>query len=434
MRYLIVLFMFLSQAHASEKLTLDVEKYKLKNGLTVLLYVDKNVPLVSLQQWFRVGSRNEKPGRTGLAHFFEHMMFKGTEKFKEKQLNDAIEGNGGNLNAFTTNDYTGYHVTIPSEHLKLMLEIEADRMVNLTIDKKTVDTEREVVKEERRMRVENSVRGAMWEAMFKSTFKVNNYRWPVIGYMSDLNATSVEDFKKFYQTYYSPNNAVLVVAGDFDKDKAKRWINKYYANIKAAEVPPVSKIEEPKQRSSRNVKLKKPVQSTSIMYAFQAPKLGTKDALALDVLAEILGSGDSSRLYRQLVYKKQLATKTWAYNYSLLDSGIFLVSAEVRPKSSVKRVLSTINSQISRLQSKKVSEKELEKVLNRIQYEIVSQLKTLKGRARALASAEVEYGDYKEIFNLVEKYNKVTAADVQRVAKLYLKPNQRNLIQIVPGK
>jgi len=213
----------------------SVDKYRLKNGMTVLLHQDSSLPIYSLHLWYDVGSSDEEQNRTGLAHFFEHLMFKGTKKNKEGVYDDLIEENGGSNNAFTTRDYTGYYVEMPAGTLETVLKLEADRMTNLSFSKDKIKREREVVKEERRLRVENSPFGLAFESLFAQGYNKSAYKWPVIGSMRHLERSSVSDFKTFYERYYAPNNAVLVIAGDFRKSKAKRWIKKYFGSLKPRE-------------------------------------------------------------------------------------------------------------------------------------------------------------------------------------------------------
>lgn len=419
-------------AQASEKISLDIERYKLDNGLTVLLYQDTTVPNVIVHQWFKVGSRNERPGRTGLAHFFEHMMFKGTKQISEKKLKNTIEGNGGSLNAFTSKDVTAYHAIMPKGFLEDLLQIESDRMRNLIISKPIVQTEREVVKEERRRTHENSIRGTLSDRMFTATYKVHPYSWPIIGYMSDLNATAVSDFQAFYDQYYVPNNATVLIAGDFDKSKAKSLVKKYYSHIKPVQLLPIKMKKEPEQKSPRSVTIKRNVQNVSFRVTFKTPSLKAKDTYALDLLSGILGDGKSSRLYNRLVYREQKASSIFAYNYSLMDAGIFIIGGDVKPGQPAETVYKKIYSEIYKVRNNKVSQLELEKVRNQVQYSLIRQLKTLSGKARMIASAQVEHGDYKIIFDYINRYNQVTVEDIQRVAQEYLTPTQRTVVQVVP--
>jgi zinc protease len=388
--------------------------------------------MVTVHQWFKVGSRDEKPGRRGMAHFFEHMMFKGTKKISEKQLKQTIEGNGGSFNAYTSKDVTVYHSMMPKEFLEQVLELESDRMRNLIISKPVVDTEREVVKEERRRSRENSVSGTISDAMFKTTFKVHPYSWSTIGYMKDLNSTSIADFQAFYDQYYVPNNATLIIAGDFDKSKAKSLVKKYYGGIKTVPLPQLTINSEPEQKSPRSVKIKRNVQNVTFRMTFRTPSVKEEDSYALDILSGILGDGASSRLSHRLVYKDQQLSSVYATNYTLKDAGIFIVAGDIKPGQPAESVYNKIYSELYKLRNQKVTEQELDKVRNQTQYMIINQLKTLSGKARMIGMAEVEYGDYRALFDFVNRYNKVTVEDIQRVANKYLTPARRSLIQVIP--
>tara|TARA_B100000749_G_C18450136_1_gene476086 strand:- start:48254 stop:49561 length:1308 start_codon:yes stop_codon:yes gene_type:complete len=411
---------------------LDVVKYKLDNGMVVLLNKDNSVPMVSVHQWYRVGSKNEVVGKTGLAHFFEHLMFKGTKKYPAHDLEFIIQSNGGSNNAFTSRDYTGYYISLPSDKLELALDIESDRMVNLQFDMKAINSEREVVKEERRMRVENSISGSIWEAMFKSIFKVNQYRWPVIGYMRDLNAATMKDFKDFYKTYYSPNNSVLVVSGDINISNAKSMIEKYYGKLQPQKIPAIEKLSEPEQKGHRTTTLRKNAQSSTFMVGYQGPNVEDADLAAMEVLSYILGNGDSSRLHQRLVYRTQLANSTWAFTYSLAVRGAFLVNVAVKPGADLNKAISAAYGEIYKVRAEKVKEEELTKARNMLVSELVDRLKTTNGVAQSLAAVETITGDYTRLFSDIEKYSNVTVDDIQRVAKKYLKPDQRSIVMVVP--
>lgn len=416
------------------KINLDVERYQLKNGLTVLLHKDDSAPIVSIHQWYRVGSRHEKVGRTGLAHFFEHLMFKGTPLVSGKELEQVIQKNGGVNNAFTSRDYTGYYANMPSDKLEVILKIESDRMRNLLFKQKEITSEREVVKEERRYRVENSVTGSLYEAMFKTVFKVSPYRWPVIGYMKDLNAASINDLKDFYQSYYAPNNSVLVVAGSFNKSKVKKLINKYYQGIPVSKIRPEVDVPEPKQSAFRKTILKKDVQAATVAVAYKTVPAGHKDVYALDLMGMILGSGSSSRLYKDIVYKKQVASSTFAGGYNLGKEGLFIVYGSLKTGKSSKVVESSIFRESKKLQKVLVSLKELEKVKNITLKNYVDSLKSVSGKAQSLALNEILFGDYSEMFKDMDNYLKVTPEDVMRVARKYLNKSNASMVKILPKK
>lgn len=411
-----------------------VEKYVLKNGLTVLLHPDKSIPSVSVQEWFRVGSKDEMPGRTGLAHFFEHMMFKGTKKFPKDTFGKFLNSKGAEVNAFTSNDYTGYYINAPSEHLELLLQIESDRMRNLLLDQKEVNSEREVVKEERRMRYEDNIDGGIREKMSGLMFSELPYRWLPIGSMADLNAASMDDMRAFYKSFYSPNNAVLVIAGAFDTATAKQWIEKYYGGLPREEIKrPEFKAEAPQTKERRAV-IEREAQAPTVAVGYRLPDLRSPDHYALDLLSIILGQGQSSRLYKQLVYRNEVALNTYASSWGQTLAGQFSVYASLKPNMNPENILRMIEKEISALRSTNVSQKELDKARNIFIKEYVDGLKRISGRARILASYETLLGDYTRIFSDLKEYQKVTPEDIKRVAKLYLQLNQRNIVTVLPRK
>ncbi len=416
----------------SSAIQFKVEKFKLENGLTVLLHEDSSTPMITYHQWFRVGSKDEDVGRTGLAHFFEHLMFKGTQKFLGKDFDRMIQANGGSNNAFTSRDYTGYYINMPSDKLELMIDIESDRMVNLLFDPKEIKSEREVVKEERRYRTENTVDGILDEAMFRTVFKVHPYRWPVIGSMADLNAATLEDMKEFYRRYYAPNNAVVVIVGDFKASKARALIEKYYGPIPSQKLEMKTLPKEPKQLGQRMVTLNKDVQSPTVALAYLASASGAADSYAFDLLSNILTSGPSSRLHRRLVFSEQTATSVSSWAYTPKEPGLFQVSASIKPGVDADRVLRALYFEVGKMREQLVSADELQKAKNQIMTDYVQGLKTISGKARALAVNEIVMGDYNELFRDLEKYNRVTAEDIKSVADRYLRPNQRSVFRVLP--
>ena len=422
----------LSEPSFSDKIRFQVEKFQLNNGMTVLLHVDHSAPLISYHQWFRVGSRHEKVGKTGLAHFFEHMMFRGTKDISHEALEKMIRGNGGNYNAFTSRDYTGYYEDMPAGKLPLLVKIESDRMRNLIFSDEIIQKEREVVKEERRYRVTNSVSGSMNESIFSTVFKVHPYRWPIVGYMSDLNAAKIDDFKEFYRIHYAPNNAVLVVAGSFDPKQAKKLISEAYEKIPPQKIPEVKVASEPEQKGARLQTLRQNVQSPTLAVVFPAPKAGDQDAYALDLLSNILGEGQSSRLYKRIVYNEQSALNVGAFNYTPKEAGLFQISASVKPGASKDKVLTSIYGELYKLRKYLVSEKELDKAKNQIMKAYVDGLKTISGKARILAINEIYFGDYQVLYKDLEKYEAVTREDIVKVAAKYLLPEKRSVIQVLP--
>ncbi|MCB0350950.1 MAG: insulinase family protein [Bdellovibrionales bacterium] len=425
---------FWGVAHSSvnQSVQFEVEKFQLDNGLTVLVHVDRSMPIISYQQWFRVGSSNEKPGRTGLAHFFEHLMFKGTKKYPKGEIDKIIQMNGGSNNAFTTEDYTGYYTNLPSDKLELIIDVESDRMRNLIFDEKEINSEREVVKEERRMRYENSVYGSLFLQIRNTLYKTSAYRWPVIGYMKDLNATNLAELKEFYNTYYAPNNAVVVVAGDVSVSEVKKLMKKYYGGIPRQTLPDLKLTPETEQRAARYSKLEKDVQGVTLAIVYPGVPVGHPDAHALDLMTSALGAGSSSRMYKRLVYKNQLATDVSMSNSNDKLSGEISTYVSLKPGVTANAAQALVNSEIAKIKSDLVSPDELQKLKNQIKLGYVKGLQTMASRARALALNEVYFNDYKVLFEDLEKYEKITAEDIQRVAKTYLVPGKKNVVQISP--
>lgn len=417
---------------SAQLIRFPVEKYQLANGLTVLLHEDHSVPLISYHTWFRVGSKDEEPGLTGMAHLFEHMMFKGTKKYSGDQFDQILQANGANNNAFTTQDYTGYYENLPPTALELVMDIESDRMVNLTIDQKNLDSERDVVKEERRMRVDNNPVGSVYERIYETVFKISPYKWPVIGYMKDLDNVTVENATKFYRTYYAPNNAVLVIAGDFKTSRAKELIEKFYSKIPRQEIPEKKPVPEPDQKAFRTAFIARDVQSPTVTLSYQAPKAGNDEAYALDLLSNIMGYGPSSRLYRRLVHTAQSATGVSVYNTTHQAQGVVTIMAELKPGQDPKNVEELIRRELWGPQNRLVTPRELKSAKNQIIMQYVDSLKTVFGKARSLAYSEIIYNNYEQLFNDLEKYMKVTPEEIKKSASKYLGKEKSVLVTLTP--
>lgn len=416
------------------EIKIDVQKFKLNNGLVVLMTRDPSAPLLSYHQWFRVGSRHEQAGRTGLAHFFEHLMFKGTTKYPPGKFDKIIQSNGGANNAFTSRDYTGYYVDLPGDKLELVMDIESDRMRNLVLEQKSIASEREVVKEERRSRVDDDVMGTLWEQIFLTVYKVHPYKEPVLGSMKDLEASTIEDLRSFYNAYYAPNNAVVVVSGNIEYDKTKALIEKYYGSIAAQNLPIEEIPPEPLQTAERTQNIVKDVQSETLAIVYRTPALKHADTPALDLLANVLGNGSSSRLHKRLVYNEQTSSSASSWTYGQRDSSLFALTVSMKPGVSSARALSSVNNETQRIKSELVTDSELAKAKNQLMLSFISQLKTASGKAYALASAEVLYDDYTYMFEELLRYEKITKEDLKRVAGAYLNPQNRSVVKVVPRK
>ncbi len=411
-----------------------VERYSLPNGMIVLLHPDASLPAVSVQTWFRVGSKDEMVGRTGLAHFFEHMMFKGTAKYPMDTWGKYLNSKGAETNAFTSGDYTGYYINAPSEQLGLILDIESDRMRNLLLDEKQVMSEREVVKEERRMRYEDNIEGGIHEKMSELMFTKLPYRWLTIGHMADLNAASMEDLRAFYKRYYSPNNAVMVVAGSFDTQELKRTIEKTHGKLQKETITRPEVVQDEPQTKERRATIEREAQSATLAIGYRLPEMQHNDHYALDLLSNMLGSGQSSRLHKRLVRKLETATGAGTYSWGQILAGRFMAQVSLKPKQDVEKTIQVVEQEIARMRTETVSQKELDKARTLFMKDYVDGLKRLAGRARMLASYEILYGDYTRIFSDLKKYQEITPADIKRVANTYLKPEQRNIVVVNPKK
>lgn len=414
------------------RVEMPVEKFVLENGLTVLLLEDHSVPLVSYHTWYKVGSRNETPGVTGAAHMLEHMMFKGAKKYDGKQFDKILHENGMENNAFTTYDYTGFYQILPSDRLELMMDMEVDRMSSLQIKPEDLKSEIEVVKEERRWRTDNSPTGAVREALMLDLFSGSSYGWPVIGYMKDIEDYTSDKLRFFYDTYYKPNNAVLVIAGDIDSNKVKQLVKKYYGVLKpTGQQAPEFIARAPINKVRENI-VKKDVQNATVYISWPSVPAGHPDGYALDIAGTLLGSGTSSRLYKKMVYEQQNAIGVFAYNYSMKFDGMFSIGSSVKSGKNLGSIKKTLMSELNLMRTKLVSNNEIDKATTSIIKGSVDELTTLDGKARALAVNEILTGDYQNFYKDIEKYKSVTAEDVRRVVQKYLRPEIALYVDLTP--
>ena len=418
---------------AGLRISFPVVKYKLENGLTVLLQEDHSVPMISYHTWYRVGSRDEQPGVTGAAHMLEHMMFKGAKKYSGKDFDQILHENGITNNAFTSWDYTGFYENLPASKLELMMDVEVDRMRFLALRAADLKSELEVVKEERRWRVDNNPSGLLRETLFGMAFEKNPYRWPVIGTMQDITNYTPEKLRVFYDQYYVPNNAVLVLVGDLEIEKTKALIQKYYGQLKASPLPPRQYPQETPQLKPRRRIVKSDVQSPTVMLAYPGVASGHPDSFALDLLASVLGNGPSSHLNRKLVYNAQVATSAGSYDQTNADPGLFLATASLKPGQNAGQAEKMLHQEVMRLKTAPLLTKELDKAKNQLMKDFVEGLTTIDGKAQSLAVNEIIYGSYEKLFTDLEKYEAVTVADLSRVAKEYLKSERENVAILLPN-
>ena len=433
MRLLVLsLFLLLSSIAPAEAQNFKVQEAVLDNGLKVLLLEDHKSAVVTFQVWYRVGSRNEIDGRSGLAHFLEHMMFKGTKKMKPEEYSRIIAQNGGNSNAFTTQDHTVYFATMSRDKIGVEIELEADRMTNAVLD--DYESEKMVVMEERRLRTEDNPGSALGEVMGAVAYAVYPYRRPVIGWMSDILNLSGDDLRQFYKTYYAPNNAFIVVVGDFEAQKILAKIKQEFGKIARGAEPPKVTLEEPPQKGERRVALKKEAELPLLSMYYHVPNLQNSDGFALDLLSVILASGRSSRLYQDLVYNKRLATGVDAdYDGVSIGPATFSFTAQVMPDKQQAEVESAIDKLVAQVRSAPVSDRELEKAKNQVEAAFVFGQDSIFGQAMKIGQYE-SAAKWQFINTYLPGIRAVTAADVLRVAKKYLDPDRRTVGILVPTK
>jgi len=411
-----------------------VEERSLKNGLQIRLLRDSSLPVCTLYGFFRVGSRNERPGITGISHLFEHMMFNGSKKYGPKEFDRRLEAAGGTSNAYTSHDLTAYYEDFASEALPLVLDLEADRMASLIIDDSSLAREREVVKEERRFRTDNDIDGMMDEGLGALAFLAHPYRWPVIGWMSDIEAITRQDCERYFRSYYAPNNCTLVLVGDFEADAAMREIERLYGGIAPGEPLPAVSSGEPRQKGARRAEIRYPSQAAAVLAGFRGPSGRDPDSLVLDLIETALSSGEGARLKRALVYEQELCVDSHVYYGWRMDPGLFEISLKLNPGVDPQRAESSLWAELSRLSDEQISERELERAKNLVRNQLLRALSTTNGRAHTIGQMEVMLGTWRAMLDLPDRYASITAADVQRVARKTFAPHRRNVVTLVPGE
>jgi predicted Zn-dependent peptidase len=410
---------------------LRTRQTKLDNGLTVLTLEDHTTPVVAMQMWVRVGSTDEARV-TGLAHLFEHMMFKGSKNIPPEKHGQIIQSRGGRTNAYTTPDVTVYTTEVPSEALPLVIALEAERLANLDISEENLASEREVVLEERRMRTEDRPGGRAQEALYALTFQALPYRWPVIGWRSDIENTTIEDCRSFFSTFYAPNNIVISIVGDFDGDAALEQIRESFGDLAPAAEIPRHRTREPRQRGVRRAQVHFDVSAPILAAAWQTPPVGHPDAEALDVAGEILSGGRSSRAYRRLIYEEQIALSAYGGNSELAGAGVFGAYASVRPGASIDHVEASFFEEIARLRDEPVTSEELDKAKRQLEVSMVHELTTNAAIASRIGYDVTVLGAIRPLEDRLAAIQAVDAADVQRVAQTYLTDEGRNVVHVVP--
>jgi len=425
----------LISVNAQQVNKIKFEQYKLDNGLNVILHQDKTTPIVAVTVLYHVGSKNEDPSRTGFAHFFEHLLFEGSENIGRGEYMKTVSSNGGILNANTSFDRTFYFEILPSNQLELGLWMESERMLHAKIDEIGVETQREVVKEEYRQSYDNRPYGSFIMEMFGRAFEKHPYSWVPIGSLEHLNQAKIEEFRDFYKTWYVPNNATLSIAGDFDIKQVKLWINKYFSTIPKGikEMKRPTIIEPIKNKEIRDTVYDN-IQLPAVMMGYHTPAQGTPDAYAVEMLAQVLSQGNSSRLQKSIVDEQQKALFVGAFPFPTEDPGLSLMFGIVNMGVSIADLEAAIDAEVEKVQKELISEDEFLKMKNQIESNMISQNAKVEGIAENLANYFVYYGDANLVNTEIDRYMKVTREDLKRVANKYFRKDNRVVLHYLPKK
>jgi zinc protease len=411
---------------------LKVRRFRLASGLRLLAAVDRSAPIVAYQTWFGVGSRHERPGRTGMAHLFEHLMFNQTESLAPGEFDRVVEQTGGESNAATWVDWTYYRLSLPARDLALGVRLESERMTRLVLAPEPVEAERDVVTNERRERVEDDVDGWLDEQLMALAFQVHPYRWPTIGWMEDIRALPLDEIQAFYRTWYAPNNATLVVVGDFDEADLLQQVGDAYGSIKPAGLPALTDPLEPQQRGERIKRATKPIATDRLLCGYRAPGQAEPDWAVLEIISTLLAGSPSARLYRRLVVEKEMCSSIDAQLTPFRDPSLLRLAATCARGFSAADVLAEIDQEIEKLGATPPPDAEIAKAKNLTETDFWTGLADVDGKAEALGHHEVALGDFRSLNVLAERLAAVTAADVMRVARARLISARRSVVIAEP--
>ena len=435
--FIVAGMLMLTAALTHAQPAVSFEQYRIDNGLTVILQQDRSVPVAALVMMYHVGSKNEKPGRTGFAHLFEHVMFKGSEHVADGEHFKLLQEIGANINGSTTEDRTNYFEIVPSNYLELAIYLESDRMGYLlpAVSQGKLDNQRDVVKNERRQNYDNQPYGTAYEKIAKALYPPTHpYSWPVIGYMTDLSAAALEDVKQFFRTYYAPNNACVVIAGNFDSAQAKGWVAKYFGPI-----PKGSAIERPSPEpvtlpADKRLVFEDRVQLPRLYMIWPSAPLNTREDALLDVIAFILTDGKNSRLYKSMVYEKQSAQTVRAYQDGSEIAGLLGIEVTAKPGKTLREMETAVNEEIATLLKSGVNEREIEAAVNNKEAQVINGRSTAFGRANGLATYFTLTGDAANYTNQLDLYKGITPAEVLAEAQKVLSRHKVVLSIIPEGK
>lgn len=405
----------------------DVKSFTLKNGMKFFVLEKNSIPNANMYLFFKVGSRNEYIGITGISHFFEHMMFNGAKKYGPKQFDRVMEANGGSNNAYTTENITVYTDWFPKQSLEIIFDLESDRIANLNFDPKMIESERGVILSERSTGLENNPLEQLWQELQATAFVAHPYMWPVIGWESDIKNWTKEDLENYFHTYYAPNNCVVVISGDVKFNDVKKLAEKYFEPIPSGPKPRKVHTVEPEQTGERRIFVKREVSSPYLMIAYHVPQTGSNDYYALELLNSILSEGASSRLYQSIVEQQQLAIEVGTYYPNAFDPTLFYFYGICNDGVSAAQLEKAILDEVDKIINEGISEAELQKVKNQKLMEFYRTTETINGMSNTIGTYELFFGDYKKLFSAPEDYKKVTTEDVKNVAAKYFTKQNRTV-------
>ena len=411
----------------------SLQRFRLSNGLGILLLEDDSAPVLAYHTWYRVGSRHERPGKTGMAHLFEHLMFNETENLAKGEFDRVLERAGAESNASTWLDFTQYNIASPSAELPLLVKIEADRMQHLVLREPQLVSEKEVVANERRFRVDDDVEGTMNEELWKAAYTEHAYHWPTIGWMQDILNFTTEDCEEFYRSFYSPNNATVTIVGDFEVHETLRLIQAAYGEIPAQALPVEDIQPEPPQLEERRIELTKPSVGDKLSIGYKGPALGDADHVPLSLLCEILFGGRASRMYKLLVRDLEIATDVRMSVGPFHDPGLVDVYVSLRAGKSAESALELVDREFARVCQEPVSEAQIERARCRFELGMLHGLETAEGRAQTIGFYDCVLGRPAAAFERLEALRRVTASDLLRVARRYLIPTRRTMVIVRPS-
>jgi zinc protease len=420
-------------AVAARAQKVNFTEYDLNNGLHVILHQDKTAPVVAVTVFYHVGSKNEEVNRTGFAHFFEHLLFEGTDNINRGEWSKIVTANGGQENATTSQDRTFYYELFPSNQLELGLWMESERMLHPVINETGVETQNEVVKEEKRQRIDNQPYGHFLEQIFNVLFTAHPYRWQPIGSMEDLDAAKLEEFQAFFKKYYIPNNATLSIAGDIDIEQAKKWVAKYFTDIpKGTSIVQPDIQEAPITKEIVDTAYDANIQIPAIMAAYRIPGMKSEDSKVLEMISNYLSNGGSSKLSKKMVDEKKNALQVGAFNYALEDYGAYITYALPNNNTSLTDLLKDIDEEVVKLQTDLISETDYQKLLNQFENDFVSANTRMLGVAENLADGHAFFNNTGHLNDELNEYKKITREQIRDVAKKYLNTNQRVVLYYLP--